>query len=132
MAESLNKPALKTGIWASVFGVLFTLSQGAAETLIDPTRPPASPEKNSAAERESAAPVLQSILISPTRRIAIISGSTLKAGDKFGNAQLLSIGENEVVLRTGKNLQVLKLHPSLHKRGGSHADGSLDSPERPR
>jgi MSHA biogenesis protein MshK len=64
-------------------------------------------------------------LISPSRRIAIISGKTLKAGDKIGDAQLVSISENEVVLRSGKQLQVLRLYPSLRKSAGG--GGNVDS-----
>jgi MSHA biogenesis protein MshK len=127
LAEHLNAVMLKTGIWAGLLGVLFALLAASAENLTDPTRPPAGFGKNQAADAVASVPVLQSILISPTRKIAIISGKTLKAGDKLGDAQLVTIGENEVVLRTGKQVQVLKLYPSLRKQAlNSRAGGELD------
>jgi MSHA biogenesis protein MshK len=104
-----------------------------AETLVDPTRPPARFGNNQAMNGEPSGPVLQSILISPSRRIAIISGKTLKAGDKFGDSQLVSISENEVVLQTGKERQTLKMYPSLRRPASINRAGSnLNSPGQQR
>jgi MSHA biogenesis protein MshK len=95
----------------------------AADNLPDPTRPPAiagpAHSGSGAAPGAAAAPVLQSIMISPHRRMAIISGETVKLGEKFGDAQVVKITETEVVLRTGKELQTLKLYPALEKRPAS-------------
>ena len=83
-----------------------------AENLPDPTKPPASLGQG---EAVASGPVLQSILIAPTRRIAVISGKTLRVGDKFDDAKVVSIGETEVVLMSGKNKQVLRLYPLMRK-----------------
>jgi MSHA biogenesis protein MshK len=94
-----------------------------AENLRDPTRPsnsllPAADAKagDNAVTSTSGAPVLQSVLVSPGRTVAIISGQTVKLGEQFGNARVIKITESEVVLRNGNDLQTLRLFPNLEKR----------------
>ncbi|MCU6498388.1 MSHA biogenesis protein MshK [Rugamonas sp. A1-17] len=89
-----------------------------AQKMADPTRPPAT---LAASETEAAAsdsmpsgPRLQSILISRTpggRKLAVIDGATVRAGAKVGDAVLVRINDNSVVLRRGKNLETLTLFP---------------------
>ena len=89
----------------------------AGEALHDPTRPPTvlyAPD--GAAGTVNNGPVLQSVLISEGRRSAIISGQNVKVGDKIGNARIIRINETEVVLKTGKSLQTLRLFPDVEKR----------------
>jgi hypothetical protein len=112
---------------------LMLVDIAAAEELPDPTRPPAGFGQNQADVGVAAGPALQSILISPTRRIAIISGKTVKAGDKFGDARVVAINANDVVLKTGKNQQVLTLYPSLHNPAPiSPTGGNLEVPGQSR
>jgi MSHA biogenesis protein MshK len=123
MVEHLNAILRKGVTPAWCLGWLLAGLPSHAETLVDPTRPPNGfgQAQDGAA---TAGPVLQSVLISPIRRVAVVSGKTLRVGDKLGDAQLVKISENEVVLRTGKNLQVLKLYPLLRKQAsGGHAGG---------
>ncbi len=87
----------------------------AAESLPDPTRPPASLNLGQQDVTKFSGPVLQSIMISLERRAAIISGQTVRLGEKFGNAEVIKISEGEVVLRSGKDLQTLKLFPNIEK-----------------
>jgi MSHA biogenesis protein MshK len=87
-----------------------------AQDLADPTRPPASILHPGLAEAQSAGPVLQSILISANRKIAIIDGQTIRLNGKFGDQTLIRIGESEVTLKRGKQLQTLSLHPDLRKK----------------
>ena len=61
-------------------------------------------------------PVLQSILISPKRHLAIISGQTVALYGKYGDQTLIKMSETEVVLRNGKELQTLKLFPDFDKK----------------
>jgi MSHA biogenesis protein MshK len=68
------------------------------------------------AEAATPGPVLQSVLISPQRKIAIISGKTLRVGEKFGDSRVVSITESEVVLQNGRAQQTLKLFPDVRKR----------------
>lgn len=81
----------------------------------DPTRPPAG----FAAEAPKGAVAgnqLQSVMISPTRKSAIINGVPVELGKKYGDAVLTKVGEDEVVLESGSSRQVLKLHPAVDKK----------------
>jgi MSHA biogenesis protein MshK len=123
MAEYLTRArgGLLTGAMATLT-VLAGSTIGHAQGLPDPTRPPAMSE--SAGEQDASAassgPVLQSVLISPSRRIATINGQVLKLGDKFGEARVTKITENEVVLRNGQEMQTLKLFPQVEKQTASN------------
>ena len=84
----------------------------------DPTRPPS---EYATGTGEPAADgggglTLQSVLISPAYKAAIISGVMVKEGEKLGEAVLVKVAENQVVLRTAGVSQVLKLHPGVEKR----------------
>jgi MSHA biogenesis protein MshK len=85
--------------------------------LVDPTRPPSAASESSA--KESAAPAgpqLQSVLISPTRRVAVISGSTVVQGGKYGNATVVAISEGAVLLRYADRRETLHLIRRVLKR----------------
>lgn len=98
--------------------------------LPDPTRPPPALTAP-AGEAAPAAPVLQSVLLSPTRRAAIISGQTVVLGGTYQGARLIRITESEAVLRDGGKVQTLKLYPDLHKQMVSHAGaGAAAKPYR--
>ncbi|HEY8100815.1 MAG TPA: MSHA biogenesis protein MshK [Burkholderiaceae bacterium] len=111
------KKSIKSLIAQAVLMLLFPIaaSNAYAEQLRDPTRP-ADMLGRGQSEVAAPGPVLQYVLISPQRRIAIISGKTLKVGDKYGDAHVVGISETEVVLQNGKTQQTLKLFPDVHKR----------------
>lgn len=97
--------------------LLAVAATAVAQTLADPTRPPAA--LNPALANASAAyagPVLQSVLISRGRRVAIIDGKEVRVNEKFGAARVIRITGTEVVLRSGRNVQTLKLFPDMDKR----------------
>ena len=103
---------------------LATVAQ--AENLPDPTKPPVGYAQG---EVVGVGPVLQSILISPTRRVAVISGKTLHVGESFDDAKVVSISDNEVVLKSGGGKQVLRLYPILRKTAADNRPGGkLDGP----
>lgn len=83
--------------------------------LRDPTRPPTLVFTPQERDTVNVGPVLQSISFASGRRTAIISGQPVKPGSKVGEAQVVSINETEVVLRTGNGLQTLKLFPDVEK-----------------
>lgn len=90
-----------------------------AESLPDPTRPPSVASAGSFPAGPVAAhggPTLQSVIISPTRRAAIIDGETVELGGGHGDAKLVKVSESEVVLKTAEGLQTLKLFPGVEKR----------------
>jgi MSHA biogenesis protein MshK len=90
----------------------------AVENLPDPTRPPAAfalPATNAAAV---SGPVLQSILISSSRRHAIIDGRTVRVGDKVGGAEVVEITAGQVTLQEGGVKRVLQLFPRAEHSAG--------------
>ncbi|MGZ3253638.1 MAG: MSHA biogenesis protein MshK [Burkholderiaceae bacterium] len=106
----------------SLFLMLMGVTLACAEQFADPTRPPDTMGSGQTANPNvESAPVLQSVLISPHRRLAIINGKAVKLGEKFGKSKLVSITETEVVLQSGKDLQTLKLFPGVQKRLTSEA-----------
>lgn len=87
-------------------------AQGAG--LVDPTRPPDVSSAQAKSEAAvTAGPRLQSVLISPARRIAVISGKTLALGEKYGDATVVSITETTVRLRSASEVQTLHLFPEV-------------------
>lgn len=87
-----------------------------AEDLPDPTRPPAEFLAATASGAVvSSGPLLQSVLISPWHKAAIISGITVTLGGMYGSAKVVKISEGGVVLNEGGSLQTLKLFPGVEK-----------------
>jgi MSHA biogenesis protein MshK len=91
-----------------------------AQTLPDPTRPPAGFNLAvGAAAPAQAAPdplVLESVLIHPDTRIAIINGERLRLGQKIRGLRLVRIADSEVVLLEGSERRTLKLYPGVRKK----------------
>ena len=87
-----------------------------AEELPDPTRPPvisAMPAIAASGVADNQPARLQSIIISKTRRAAIIDGETVELGDKHGDAKLIEVNEGSVVLRGTQGRQVMTLFPDV-------------------
>lgn len=92
--------------------------------LPDPTRPAIG----SGSDAAGTPLQLQVVLIGrgpAGRRVAVISGQTLRIGDKFDGAVLSAIADNEVVLRSGNKVRVLKLFPAPERRDG-RPDGNVN------
>jgi hypothetical protein len=86
----------------------------AEEALPDPTRP--APEAIIAVGAPArSGPVLQSVMIRPGSRTAVIGGQLLAEGDLFGEARLVKITESEVILSGPGGEQTLKLFPGVEK-----------------
>jgi MSHA biogenesis protein MshK len=98
-----------------------------AENLPDPTRPPSEFEPVAAVgATASSGPMLQSVLISPSYKAAIINGETVTLGGMYGSSRVVKISESGVVLNEGGNLQTLKLFPGVEKKM-LQIDGTNDS-----
>ena len=99
--------------WPVALAPVFLLltAHALAQALPDPTRPPDALNPVIAAGTAESGPVLQSVLISRGRRVAIISGEEVRQNGKFREWQVVRIGDTEVVLRHGKDVQKLKLFP---------------------
>jgi hypothetical protein len=85
-------------------------------TLVDPTRPPDVGTGSTAEPAAVTGPRLQSVLISPTRRAAVISGTAVALGGSYGNARVEQISESSVVLRYPDRRETLHLLPTRDKR----------------
>lgn len=100
------------------------LAPGAAfsQAINDPTRPPAGLAAEDDAGGDAGGGILlQSVMISPARKAAIINGVMVRLGEKYGDAVLVRVAESEVVLKSGDMRQVLKLHPGVEKRDSAPA-----------
>lgn len=97
--------------------VLFISASVCAAELLDPTRPPSliapleTTPVSQVADTQSSG--LQSILISNTRRAAIIDGKTVELGKMYGSAKLVEVNENNVVLLSPQGRRVLRLFPDV-------------------
>lgn len=107
---------------------LFVSAGSTAQALTDPTRPPL--ELIGAAAAAGAAPrtPLQSILLSSTRKGAIINGQYVPLGGSYGKARLVRITATEVTLKSDAATEVLQLYPPMEKP--SAAPGAEGKPEK--
>lgn len=87
--------------------------------LPDPTRPlggRAAAPARAPAPVQPAPDVLQSILVSPQRRLAVISGRMVGVGDRVGDSEVVEILPYEVVLqRSGQQVR-MRLMSRLNKQ----------------
>ena len=97
-----------------------------AESLPDPTRPPPAILAPASAAGDAAEPagglVLQSVLIAPDRRSAVISGQAMAVGDAVGGLRLVRVAAAEVTLEGLEGLRTLSLFPDVRKRKPHEAD----------
>ena len=94
----------------------FCCGAAQAQAMTDPTRPPVEHVETAGSAPVPDEPVLQSVMITPTLRAAIINGETVQLGGRFREAQVVKISENEVVLKSGTETQILKMYPGVEKR----------------
>jgi MSHA biogenesis protein MshK len=117
MIRGLSVAAAPRWAVAACCLLISVLSPLHAEDLPDPTRPPASilaPAAGAgrdATENQSSG--LHSIIISETRRAAIIDGQTVELGGEHENARLIEVNEGGVVLQRAQSRQVLTLFPDV-------------------
>lgn len=106
-----------SAVVACAVGIVLVLTSAIAlaQAMTDPTRP-ATGYADTDAGIAPGGPVLQSVMITPTLRTAIINGEMVKLGGKFGGARLVKITESEVVLKEAGESQILKLYPGVEKR----------------
>jgi hypothetical protein len=93
-----------------LLGLLMIASAKADDALtglVDPTRP--------GGERQAGL-VLQSTLVSPERKIAVISGRLVSVGESVGRAVVTDIKHHEVVLNTAGRETRLRLTPKLQRQ----------------
>jgi MSHA biogenesis protein MshK len=130
---ALLRPLMGVAIFCAFSAVIFPLH---AENLPDPTRPPANifsaSGKGDGREARSSAG-LRSIIISETRRAAIIDGKTVELGGRLGKARLVEVNAGSVVLQRGKSRQVLTLFPGVkitHREMPDTGSSKMESPKK--
>lgn len=101
-----------------------TATAHAQSELRDPTRPPTPAEIEAwfgnGPDDQTRAPFrLQSILLGPQRRIAIIDGERLRPGEQLGDAEVQLIEPGRVVLeRDGEKIELtIDTHLTNHHDG---------------
>lgn len=95
---------------------LLLINPAQAELLIDPTQAPAALYADDSSAVEIAGPVLQSVMIGPHYRAAIISGEKVMLGKKYAQSTLIKLNEREAVLRhADRSTQILVLNPVMVK-----------------
>jgi MSHA biogenesis protein MshK len=123
MDEAVSRAAAR----ACACVLLAAATLAGAQTLQDPTRPPAALMAGQGAAGQPAAapaaraPQLQSVLIARQpggRHVAVIDGETLRLGESYRGARVARIEQDEVELVRGRTRQVLKLNAAAPAHGG--------------
>jgi MSHA biogenesis protein MshK len=104
----------------ALFLGVMTAGLASAQGLSDPTRPPGGQSETAEAVGPGG-PVLQSVMLSPSRKVAVISGEMVVLGGRYGSSKLVRLTETEAVLKNGADVTVLRLHPLVEKRAVSGA-----------
>ena len=101
------------------FALIISLGapRGLAQGLNDPTRPPREILGGPyAVEPAASLSPAQVVIISTDRRQATINGQTVKLGGRYGNATLVRISDEEIVLKRADATEVIRLYSSVHRR----------------
>ena len=86
-------------------------TQPAAEWLAAQPKAPGAP----VVEADTAPPLLQMLLVGPSRKYAIIGGQVLKIGDTYNGSTVVAIKSDSVVLQSNDVMQTLQMHPAIEK-----------------
>lgn len=130
MARSMKRLVRVCRMLPVLLGVCPTLV--CAQSLPDPTRPPAAHTQGPSAEETVREPVLQSIIITPQHRSAVIDGRRVEFGARFGDARLMTITDTEAVLVSAQGRQVLKLFPDVQMTSTTLTHETRRKPRRER
>jgi len=102
-------------------GLALWLALGAApalagEALDDPTRPSHLPAPAVAGTTATPGWRVDSIIVSPARRLAVINGRSVGVGERVGGARVLEILPYEVRLEYNGEVRHISLVPTRVKR----------------
>lgn len=119
MAGRLNPSALVFGLSLCVGAGGFAAGQAHAQ-LSDPTKPPAAIAAPAGPSAGTPAPVsagLQSIIRRQGGKpAALINGEVVELGGMVGEAKLVKVGEDHVVLKGADGEETLRLIPAAEKQ----------------
>lgn len=111
---------------------LFAPAAAVAQIVNDPMRPPTAVYAAPGDKTAAAGPLLQSVMITPSERSAIIGGERVKLGGKYGEARVIKITESEVVLRSAGGIETLKMYPDIEMNPVKPAAPAPKKPARKR
>lgn len=113
MAGSMNRAPLLAGMI-----LLATISSAQGQALGDPTRPANAPAAVAATGGgEATASGLQTIIRRKgAKPAAVINGEYVALGGKIGDARLVKIGEDSVLLQGPEGREELRLYPGVEKK----------------
>lgn len=94
-----------------------------AAPFADPTRPPA-PVDGVQSGTPAQGPRLESVLIAPDRRVAVINGQQVVVGARVAGGEVVRISESEVVIRGAEGIQTLKLVPEVRRPAEARKKGT--------
>lgn len=113
-----------------------------AQTLVDPTRPPATVENPAPGDGENQpATGLQIIIRSNCGTpAAIVNGEYVLLGGHVGDARVVAIGEDSITLKSAAGKETLKLMPGIEKTPAKSGAGEAEkkglcakaSPKKPK
>jgi hypothetical protein len=128
---------MATGLRVLLAACLLCLPQFAgAGVLPDPTRPSIDLNSSGAGSesdvvpKETAQRGLQSVIISPRYRAAIINGVTVLEGGKYGDSRLVEVRESSVVLQNAQGRRVVELFPKVSIKKSRAVPGEDDIQEK--
>jgi MSHA biogenesis protein MshK len=89
--------------------------RGVAQGLNDPTRPPREILGGAVDEPAFNPSPAQVVIISTDRRQATINGRTVSLGGRYGNATLVRISDEEIVLQRPEGTETIRLYSSVQR-----------------
>ena len=111
---------------------LWTLAGVVQAQWADPTKPPASVSTPATEQANTAAPALtglQSVILRKQGKpAALINGEVVELGGKLGEATLVKINEDTVVLKGADGEETLRLTPAAEKKVGAGATAKKPAP----
>ena len=104
--------------------VAFASACAHAAPFADPFKPPRElqPANTGKSANPPSALQLESVLIAPDRRVAVINGEQYTEGARLGDGRVLRISEAEVIVRRGDRDEALHLFPLRAKRPSGSAE----------
>ncbi len=102
--------------WTRAILILLAAPSALAQGLSDPMRPPREISGRDADPAEVGLSPAQVIVISRDRTQATINGQTVPLGGRYGNATLVRITDEEIVLRRAETTEVIRLYSSVNRR----------------
>ncbi len=105
-------------LFAAALAFIAFVAAAHAQALHDPMRPPsyASAAAADAVSGPQDGIVLQSIVLSAGRKLAVIGGRTYRTGERLGEARITAISAHSVTLREAGKTRVLSLLPAAARR----------------